>query len=92
MMAVRNPSASTHACTRSQAAPMQRGIAHDAALADLALAHFKLRLDQYNHFATFASSSGTIAGISRVTEMKLTSQTARSNVLAEYLPRRDSAR
>ena len=28
---------------------MQRRVAHDAALADLALAHFKLRLDQYNH-------------------------------------------
>ena len=28
---------------------VQLRIAHDAALADLALAHFKLRFDQYNH-------------------------------------------
>src|SRR5882724_890968 len=29
--------------------PVQLGIAHDAALANLAPAHFKLRFDQYNH-------------------------------------------
>src|ERR1035441_9040575 len=29
--------------------PVQFRLAHDAALADLALAHFKLRFDQYNH-------------------------------------------
>src|ERR1017187_1689409 len=30
---------------------VQPGVANDAALADLALAHFKLRFDQYNHLA-----------------------------------------
>ena len=29
--------------------PVQFRLANDAALADLALAHFKLRFDQYNH-------------------------------------------
>ncbi len=28
---------------------VQRRVAHDAAFAHLALAHFKLRLDQYDH-------------------------------------------
>src|ERR1035437_3240373 len=32
--------------------PVQLGIANDAALAYLALAHFKLRFDQYNHLPT----------------------------------------
>src|SRR5689334_11850957 len=31
---------------------MQFGVAHDAALSHLALAHFKLRFDQYNHAAS----------------------------------------
>ena len=59
---------------------MQRGIAHDAAFADLAAPDFELRLHQDDHLRHVRLSSGTIAGISSVAEMKLASQTARSNV------------
>src|SRR5712671_2933303 len=37
---------------------MQRGLAHDSTLADLAALHFKLRLDQQNHISVRGQERG----------------------------------
>ncbi len=49
MMSVSNPNSRTAPLHAFAGGLVQLRIAHDAALAHLALAHFELRLDQYNH-------------------------------------------
>ena len=78
MMPVSNPNSRTAPLHPVAGGLVQRGIAHDAALADLALAHFELRFDQYNHLPAGLEQRRRCAGRISVTEMKLTSQTTRS--------------
>ena len=49
MMPVSNPSSRTALVHALASGLVERRVAHDAALAHLALADFKLRFDQYNH-------------------------------------------
>ena len=62
MMPVSNPNSSHGRAHPLASGLVQLGIAHDAALADLALAHFKLRFDQYNHLRRRGRSRGTMRG------------------------------
>ena len=77
MMSVSKPERLARSSGCDHTRPMQRRIAHDAALADLPLPDLELRFHQDHHFAIFASRRDD-AGNDSVTEIKLTSQTARS--------------